>query len=175
MIQTNKSYSTKRLVRRRPRFLSSANVQDIRTRCVPPRGRTASLFAFREVKCLGPVAQMVLKLFLLVYHPYDFFLTKYSLHKTFSAEKKINRTWIIHYFWQRKVEHWKGHVSTTFPFSRAGATGGAGSSAGVVATGGGERTSPPQGKAERLFVIFTFVVTMCFFPICQFPTQWYDW
>ncbi|CAL8385525.1 unnamed protein product [Boreogadus saida] len=32
MIQTNKSYNTKRTVRRRPRFLSSAVVQDIRTR-----------------------------------------------------------------------------------------------------------------------------------------------
>ncbi|CAL8385552.1 unnamed protein product [Boreogadus saida] len=32
MIQTNKRYGTKRLVRRRPRFLSSADVQDIRTR-----------------------------------------------------------------------------------------------------------------------------------------------
>ncbi|XP_030211535.1 zinc finger CCCH-type antiviral protein 1-like [Gadus morhua] len=62
MIQTNKRHGTKRLVRRRPRFLSSDDVQDIRTRCVPPGGRTR-----REVKCLGPDTQVALKLFLLVY------------------------------------------------------------------------------------------------------------
>ncbi|XP_059904547.1 uncharacterized protein LOC132454943 isoform X3 [Gadus macrocephalus] len=76
MIQTNKTYSTKRLVRRRPRFLSSANVQDIRT--------------------------------------------------------------------------------------RTGATGGAGSSAGVVATGGGERTSPPQDKIE---ICLFFLEGNCIYPI----------
>ncbi|XP_030210885.1 protein mono-ADP-ribosyltransferase PARP12 isoform X1 [Gadus morhua] len=76
MIQTNKSYSTKRLVRRRPRFLSSANVQDIRT--------------------------------------------------------------------------------------SAGATGGAVSSAGVVATGGGERRSPPQDKIE---ICLFFLEGNCIDPI----------
>ncbi|XP_056443600.1 uncharacterized protein LOC130380432 [Gadus chalcogrammus] len=74
MIQTNKSYSTKRLVRRRPRFLSSAVVQLI----------------------------------------------------------------------------------------RAGATGGAGSSAGVVATGGGERRSPPQDKIE---ICLFFLEGNCIDPI----------
>ncbi|CAL8240349.1 unnamed protein product [Gadus morhua 'NCC'] len=75
MIQTNKKHGTKRLVRRRPRFRSSANVQVIRT--------------------------------------------------------------------------------------RAGATGGAGSSAGVVATGGGERRSPPQDKIE----ICLFFLEGCIHPI----------
>ncbi|XP_056443599.1 protein mono-ADP-ribosyltransferase PARP12-like [Gadus chalcogrammus] len=40
MIQTNKSYGTKRVVRRRPRFLSSADMQVIRTSSRPPNGPT---------------------------------------------------------------------------------------------------------------------------------------
>ncbi|CAL8385537.1 unnamed protein product [Boreogadus saida] len=40
MIQTNKRHGTKRLVRRRPRFLSSAVVQDDRTSRRPPNGPT---------------------------------------------------------------------------------------------------------------------------------------
>jgi hypothetical protein len=67
MIQTNKRYGTKRMVRRRPCFLSSVNVQDIRTRCIPSGGPTASLFAFREVKHLGPATPVALKLFLVMY------------------------------------------------------------------------------------------------------------
>ncbi|CAL8405327.1 unnamed protein product [Arctogadus glacialis] len=72
MIQTNKTYSTKRLVRRRPRFLSSAVVQLIRTRAgagssagvvatgggetrSPPQDKIEICLLFLEGNCIDPI------------------------------------------------------------------------------------------------------------------------